>query len=104
MIAILRNPASYAAFAAATANSESVTMVRKKRPLVIPSRAIWVKLGDVDAVAIMSTPRSTVTEVSNGPVIPDEIGPTSEVAPSMSISFWAASTATEGWVCESRTS
>ena len=88
----------------ATACSESAGSVRKNNPFVLPSRAMLVNVGEVDAAAATITPFSIVTEVRRGPVIPEEIGPTSARAPSMSMSFEAASTATEGWDCESRTS
>ena len=90
--------------AAATACRASAGRVLKNKPLVSPLFPILVKVEEVEAVATTTTFFSTVTELNKGAVIPEEIGPTSAVTPSMSISFLAASTATEAWVLESRTS
>ena len=90
--------------AAATACNESEDNVRKKSPFVSPLFPILVNVEEVDAVATTTTSFSTVTELSSGAVIPDEIGPTRAVTPSRSISFRAASTATEACVFESLTS
>ncbi len=97
-------PLSTAYLAAATPCSASDVIVRKKMPLVLPSRPSAVSVGDEEAGEIWTTFAGAVTEVRIG-IDTDEMIP-----PMMTGTFFtctscvAASTATLPWLWLSRVS
>src|SRR6185312_12996899 len=75
MMAIFLRPWSMAYFAAAVPCSASEVMVRKKMPLVLPSRASAVSVGDDEAGDTCTTPAGAVTEVRIGIVVEEMMPP-----------------------------
>ena len=73
-------------------------MVRKNQPLVLPSCAILVRVGELDAGEICTTPAGPVTEVTIG--IDTELMMPPMMAGTFfkSTSWRAWSTATEPWL------
>ncbi len=104
MIDSFFRPWSSAYFAAAVPCSASEVMVRKKTPLVLPSRPSWVSVGDDEAGEICTTLAGAVTEVRIG-IDTDEMMPPTMAGTFFTWTSWVAtSTATLPWLCASRVS
>jgi len=103
MVRLLR-PWSSAYLAAAVPCSASLVMVRKNQPLVLPSAASRVRVGELEAGEICTTPAGPVTEVTIGMDTELMMPPMMAGTFFRSTSWRAWSTATEPWLCASRRS
>ena len=103
-MAIFLRPLSSAYLAAATPCSASDVMVRKKMPLVLPSRPSSVSVGDEEAGDTWTTLAGAVTAVRIG-IVTDEMMPPMITGTCFTCtSCVAASTASVPVECESRVS
>src|SRR5688572_7800565 len=95
---------SIAYFAAAVPCNASLVIVRKNQPPLLPSLPSLVRVGEVDAGEICTTPAGPVTDVTTG--IDTELMMPPMIAGTFfrSTSWRAWSTATVPWLCESRRS
>ena len=97
-------PWSIAYLAAAVPCRASLVMVRKNQPLVLPSTASRVSVGDEEAGDICTTPAGPVTEVTMGMETELMMPPMMAGTFLRSTSWRAWSTATEPWLWASRRS
>ena len=104
MMASFFRPWSMAYFAAAVPCSASDVMVRKKTPLVLPSRPSAVSVGEEEAGDTCTTPAGAVTEVRIG-IDTDEMMPPMMTGTFLMLTSCVAwSTATVPWLWLSRVS
>ena len=104
MTASFFSPWSMANFAAAVPCSASEVMVRKKTPLLFPSRASSVSVGEEEAGETCTTPAGAVTEVRIGIETEEMMPPMITGTFRMLTSCVAWSTATLPWLWLSRMS
>ena len=89
MMASFFRPWSMAYFAAAVPCSASEVMVRKKTPLVLPSRPSAVSVGEEEAGDTCTTPAGAVTEVRIG-IDTDEMMPPMMTGTFLILTSWVA--------------